>query len=135
MVVTISKYSNALPPTLPTFFKLPIPLMPNEMVRKMMGLINILTTLIKIPLSNSLKVAPTVNSSPAKFTFQGCFKTGYKAIPGAKCPMRIPAVIASNTQKVRLVNNFFINKMNIQFVLSGINKRSLFSILHQNIHY
>ena len=46
-VVTISKYKSALPPTLPTFFKLPIPLMPSEIVRKMIGLINSFTISIK----------------------------------------------------------------------------------------
>jgi hypothetical protein len=42
-VVTTSKYRIALPPTLPTFFKSPMPLIPSEIVRKMMGLINSFT--------------------------------------------------------------------------------------------
>ena len=86
MVVTISKYNNALPPTLPTFFKLPMPLIPNEMVRKMIGLINTFTI--------SIKYLP-----------KGCI---FIAVAGAKCPSKAPVVIAVKTQKVRLVNNFFI---------------------------
>lgn len=45
-VVTTSKYSSALPPTLPTFFRLPIEEMPVTTVRKTMGPITILTILM-----------------------------------------------------------------------------------------
>ena len=47
-VLTISKYNNAFPPTLPTFFISLIPAMPNTMVKNMMGAISIVIRLMNV---------------------------------------------------------------------------------------
>ena len=47
MELTISKYSSARPPVLPTFFMSSMPAMPTTTVQKMMGAIIILMSLMK----------------------------------------------------------------------------------------
>src|SRR5215217_2054662 len=47
MVLTTSKYSNARPPVLPTFFMSSMPAMPTTTVQKMIGAISILISLMK----------------------------------------------------------------------------------------
>src|SRR6218665_2344891 len=107
-VVTTSKYKRALTPNLPTFFRLPMEIIPNVMVRKIIGLINIFTMLIKVFPKNSERVAPTSNSCPRKWVLNGSSKIFKRAKSGRKCPSKMPSVMAVSTQKVRLVNNFFI---------------------------
>ena len=65
-VVTTSKYKSAFPPTRPTFFKLPIFTIPKLIVKKIMGLMNSLTKLIKTPLKTSLSVGPKLKSTPSR---------------------------------------------------------------------
>jgi len=85
-------------------------IMPKVIVRKMIGLMRSLTALIKIPARNSLNVDPMFISWPSSFVLMGAFNKGCKANDGAKCPTRMAAVIAIRTQKVKLLNNFFIRQ-------------------------
>src|SRR5881628_220937 len=48
MLLTISKYSSARPPVLPTFFMSSIPAMPTTTVQKMIGAMIILISLMKM---------------------------------------------------------------------------------------
>ncbi|MNN63318.1 hypothetical protein D3C81_1786890 [compost metagenome] len=74
-VLMTSKYSNARPPVLPTFFMSSIPAIPITTVQKMTGAIIILISLIK--------------PSPS----------GFIAVPvsGRKCPSRTPMMMATMT--------------------------------------
>ena len=47
MLLTISKYSSASPPVLPTFFMSSMPAMPTTTVQKMIGAMIILMSLMK----------------------------------------------------------------------------------------
>ena len=57
-VETISKYSKARPPVLPTFFMSSMPAMPTTTVQKMMGAMIILISLMK-PSPRGFILAPT----------------------------------------------------------------------------
>ena len=86
-VVMISKYSRALPPTRPTFFRSPMPPMPSTTVRKMMGAMSILI--------RAMNVSPTgLSAAPA------C---------GNSAPTSTPSPMAASTWKVRLAVSFFIS--------------------------
>jgi hypothetical protein len=74
----------------------------------MIGLIRSLTILINRPERNSLREEPMLISCPRNLVFMGLFNTCCNANCGANLPMKIAAVIAINTQNVRLVNSFFI---------------------------
>ena len=56
-VLTISKYSSASPPVLPTFFMSSMPAMPTTTVQKMMGAMIILISLMKPSPSGFIAVA------------------------------------------------------------------------------
>jgi hypothetical protein len=80
-----------------------MPLIPNEMVRKMMGLMNTFTT--------SIKYFP-----------RGCIFTPRS---GEKCPNNAPEVIASKTQKVRLVISF-LNMIVLVVVIKLMHETDVF---------
>ena len=85
-----------------------MPMIPVVTVRKMMGLINNFTMLMKMPLENSLNVVLILRSWPMNLISHGLFSICFNAKSGAYWPTKIPAVIAINTQKVRLEKTFLI---------------------------
>lgn len=74
-VLTISKYSSARPPVLPTFFMSSMPAMPTTTVQKMIGAMIILISLMK-PSPSGFIAAP---------------------VSGQKWPSSTPAAMAAST--------------------------------------